>query len=84
MVELTTENGRRVGELPTTYLGFPLGASFKLMSAWYEVEEHFQKKAINVEKAIYLQRKETYFDTTHYLCIYFRPLFGISRKVRLR
>lgn len=39
------------------------------MSAWYEVEEHFQKKAINVEKAIYLQRKETYFDTTHIIYV---------------
>lgn len=34
----------KVGHLPTIYLGLPLGAHFKAMRMWDEVEEGFQKR----------------------------------------
>ena len=36
--------GYRVGELPTSYLGLPLGASFKSYRVWDAVEERFRKR----------------------------------------
>ena len=34
----------RVGKLPTSYLGLPLGATFKSPRVWDAVEERFKKK----------------------------------------
>ncbi|RVW36721.1 putative mitochondrial protein [Vitis vinifera] len=34
----------RVGSLPSTYLGLPLGAPFKSVSVWDGVEEQFRKR----------------------------------------
>ena len=34
----------RMGVLPTTYLGLPLGGSCKLTSMWHVVEERFQRR----------------------------------------
>ena len=34
----------KVGRLPTTYLGFPLGEQHKSMAVWDRVEERFQKR----------------------------------------
>ena len=36
--------GCKVGNLPTNYLGLPLGASHKLCRVWDGVEERFKKK----------------------------------------
>lgn len=41
--ELAHEFGCKVGALPSTYLGLPLGASFKLVTVWDGVEERFGK-----------------------------------------
>ena len=35
--------GYRVGKLPTSYLGLPLGAIFKSLRVWDMVEERFRK-----------------------------------------
>ena len=40
--DLTLDFGCRVGSLPSTYLGFPLGAPFK--SVWDGVEECFRRR----------------------------------------
>ena len=37
MEELATELGCKVGSLPTTYLGLPLGAKHKALSVWDSV-----------------------------------------------
>ena len=39
MDDLAWEFGCRLGSLPTTYLGMPLGAPFKLVTVWDGVEE---------------------------------------------
>ncbi|RVW23847.1 LINE-1 reverse transcriptase-like [Vitis vinifera] len=40
--DLTLKFGYRVGSLPSTYLGLPLGAPFKSISVWDGVEERFR------------------------------------------
>ena len=37
--DLIVEIGCKVGSLPSTYLGLPLGASFKLVASWDGIEE---------------------------------------------
>ena len=39
MEELALELGCKVGSLPTSYLGLPLGAKHKTLSVWDSVEE---------------------------------------------
>ena len=34
----------KVGSLPSAYLGLPLGANYKSVTAWDGVEERFRKK----------------------------------------
>ena len=42
--ELAVELGCRVGSLPSTYLGLPLGAPHKSLSMWDEVEERVRRR----------------------------------------
>ena len=44
MDELAAKLRCRVGSLPTTYLGLPLGAAHKLMAVWEGVEERLRKR----------------------------------------
>ena len=41
--DLTCKIGCKVGKLSSSYLGLPLGASFKLVTIWDGVEERFRK-----------------------------------------
>ena len=41
---LASELGCKVGSLPATYLGLPLGAKHKAQSVWDPVEERFRKR----------------------------------------
>ncbi|RVW76760.1 hypothetical protein CK203_050518 [Vitis vinifera] len=41
---LATKLGCKVGSLPSSYLGLPLGASFKFVAAWDGVEKRFRKR----------------------------------------
>ena len=42
--DLALELGCKVGGLPSSYLGLPLGAPFKFVAVWDGVEERFQRK----------------------------------------
>ena len=42
--ELAAAIGCKVGSLPTTYLGLPLGAQYRLLAVWDGVEERMRKK----------------------------------------
>ena len=42
--ELTAAIGCKVGSLPTTYLGLPLGAQYRSLAVWDGVEERMRKK----------------------------------------
>ena len=41
---LADELGCKVGCLPSTYLGLPLGARFRSAAVWDGVEERFRKR----------------------------------------
>ena len=41
---LAAELGCKVGRLPSTYLGLPLGALYKFVRVWDGVEERFRKR----------------------------------------
>ena len=40
---LDLEVGCKVGRLPSSYLGIPLGANYKSVAVWDGVEERFRK-----------------------------------------
>ena len=43
-MELALELGCKIGSLPTSYLGLPLGAKHKALSVWDSIEERFKKR----------------------------------------
>ncbi|KAJ9682618.1 hypothetical protein PVL29_018523 [Vitis rotundifolia] len=55
MDELAWDFGCRVGSLPTTYLGMPLGAPFKSITVWDGVEERFRRR-LSLWKRQYLSK----------------------------
>ncbi|KAJ9700573.1 hypothetical protein PVL29_006060 [Vitis rotundifolia] len=78
--------GCKVGNLPTTYLGLPLGVSHNSCRVWDGVEERFKRK-LATWKTQYLSkggRLTLIKSTLSNLPIYFISLFVIPRKVRLR
>lgn len=48
------ELGYKVGNLPSSYLGMPLGAHYKSKVVWDEVEERFRKRLAFWEKVAYI------------------------------
>ena len=70
----------KVDSLPSTYLGLPLGASFKYAQTWDVVEERFQKK-LTLWKRQYFSKggrltliKSTLSSLTHLLHVFiFNP-----------
>ena len=55
MDDLAWDFGCRVGSLPSSYLGMPLGASFKSVTVWDGVEERFQRR-LSMWKRQYLSK----------------------------
>ena len=75
-----------MGKLPSSYLGLPLGASYKSVAVWDVVEEHFQRRLL-LWKRHYLSkggRLTLLRSTLVSLPIYFMSLFTIPRLVKLR
>ena len=82
--DLAREFGCKLGSLPSTYPGLPLGAPFRHVAVWDGVEKRLQKIDI-VEKVVLIQGWETLLRSTlSSIPIYFMSLFGIPRAVRLR
>ena len=78
--------GCKVGKLPTSYLGLPLGASFKSSRVWDVVEERFRKRLF-LWKRQYLSkwgRLTLIKRTLLSLPTYFMSLFVILWKVCAR
>ena len=50
----------RVGSLPSSYLGLPLGAPHKSLSMWDGVEERVRRRLTLWKKTIYFQRWENH------------------------
>ncbi|RVW69522.1 Aspartic proteinase-like protein 2 [Vitis vinifera] len=84
--ELADEFGYKVGNLPSTYLGMPLGAPFKSSGVWDGIEERF-KRRLAMWKRQYISkggRITLIRSTLSNLPIYFMSIFQIPRAVRIR
>ncbi|KAJ9675675.1 hypothetical protein PVL29_024544 [Vitis rotundifolia] len=84
--DLALEFSCRVGSLPSTYLGLPLGAPFKSVSVWDGVEERFRKR-LAMWKRQYLSkggRATLIRSTLSNLPIYFMSLLKLPSSVRRR
>ncbi|XP_034678940.1 uncharacterized protein LOC117909152 [Vitis riparia] len=85
-VELVATIGCKVGSLPTTYLGLPLGAPYRSLVVWDGVEERMRKKLARW-KSQYISKGSRITLTRSTLAsmpIYFMSMLSIPRKVRLR
>ncbi|KAL6322779.1 hypothetical protein AAG906_019048 [Vitis piasezkii] len=84
--DLALELGCKVGGLPSSYLGLPLGAPFKSEVVWDSVEERFRKR-LAMWKRQYISkggRLTLIRSTLSSLPVYFMSLFLLPRKVRMR
>ena len=75
-----------MGNLPSTYLGMPLGAPFKSVGAWDGIEERFRKR-LAMWKRQYISkggRITLIRSTLSNLPIYFMSIFQLPRAVRMR
>ena len=83
---LALELGCKVGELPSCYLGLPLGAPFNSLAMWDGVEERFRRR-LAMWKRQYISkggRLTLIRSTLSSMPIYFMSPFYLPRKVRLR
>ena len=82
IVDLALELGCKVGGLPSSYLGLPLGAPFKSEVVWDSVEERFRKR-LAMWKRQYISkggRLTLIRSTLSSLPVYFMSLFLLPRK----
>ncbi|WKA01526.1 hypothetical protein VitviT2T_019806 [Vitis vinifera] len=82
--DIALKFGCRVGSLPSTYLGLPLGAPFKSILVWDGVEERFRKR-LAMWKRQYLSkggRATLIRSTLPNLPIYFMSLLRLPSLVR--
>ena len=86
MDDLAWEFGCRLGSLPTTYLGMPLGAPFKSVTIWDGVEERFRRR-LAMWKRQYLSkggRATLIRSTLSNLPIYLMSLLCLPSSVKRR
>ena len=84
--ELAAAIGCKVGSLPTSYLGLPLGAQYRSRAVWDGVEERMRKKLARW-KSQYISkggRITLIRSTLANMPIYFMSMLFTPRKVRLR
>lgn len=87
IVELASILGSRVSALPLTYLGLPLGASFKRKTIWNSVVEKMKKRLAGW-KRLYLSKgvRVTLIKSTlsslpsYYLSLFPLPM-GVARRL---
>ena len=78
--------GCKIGSLPTSYLGLPLGAPYKSTRVWDAVEERFRKR-LSLWKRQYLSKGghlTLLKSTLSSLPTYFLSLFVIPKRVCAR
>ncbi|RVW47728.1 Transposon TX1 uncharacterized 149 kDa protein [Vitis vinifera] len=86
METLVAVLGCKIGSLPTSYLGLPLGAPYKSIRVWDAVEERFRKR-LSLWKRQYLSkggRLTLLKSTLSSLPTYFLSLFVIPKRVCAR
>ena len=85
MDSLALDLGCKVGTLPSSYLGLPLGAPHNSVTVWDGIEERFRKR-LALWKRQYISkggRITLIRRTLSSLPIYFMSLFRMPRRVRL-
>ena len=81
---LALELDCKVGTLPFSYLGLPLGALHKSVAVWDGVEERFRKR-LAIRQFIFKGRRITHIRSTlSSIPIYLMSLFCMLRVVILR
>ena len=86
VVELASELGCKIGSLPTSYSGLPLGAKHKALGVWDSIEERFRKR-LAAWKTQYISkggRIPLIHSTLSSLPIYYLSLFRMPQKVFAR
>ncbi|RVX12696.1 putative ribonuclease H protein [Vitis vinifera] len=86
METLASVLGCKIGSLPTSYLGLPLGAPYKSTRVWDVVEERFRKR-LSLWKMQYLSKGDRLTllkSTLSSLPTYFLSLFLIPKRVCAR
>ena len=86
MDSLSSELGCKVGSLPSSHLGLPLGVPHNCVNVWDSIEERFRRR-LALWKRLYISKggRLTFIKITHSsLPIYFMSLFCLPRRVRLR
>ncbi|RVW90126.1 hypothetical protein CK203_035974 [Vitis vinifera] len=81
---LALELGCKVGRIPSSYLGMPLGAAFNSLAVWDGVEERFRRR-LAMWKRQYISkggRLTLIRSTMSSMPIYLMSLFHLPRKVR--
>ena len=84
--ELALELGCKVGALPSSFLGLPLGVAHKSAMVWDGVEERFQKRLVMWKRQfISKEGRITLIQSTlSSMPIYFMSLLRMPQVVRLR
>ncbi|RVW65895.1 Transposon TX1 uncharacterized 149 kDa protein [Vitis vinifera] len=85
-IQLADEYGYKVGNLPSTCLGMPLGAPFKSIGVWDGIEERFRKR-LAMWKRQYISkggRITLIRSTLSNLSIYFMSIFHLPMAVRMK
>ena len=84
--QLAHELGCKVGALPSTYLGIPLGARHHAVSVWEEVEERFQKRLTSWKRQSFSKggRLTLIRSMLSNLPIYLLSLFKLPKTVKGR
>ncbi|RVW45209.1 hypothetical protein CK203_067527 [Vitis vinifera] len=83
---LASELGCKVGSLPSTYLGLPLGAPHKSVAVWDGVEERMRKRLVLWKRQFISKggRITLIQSTLASMSIYLMSLMRMPRVVRLR
>ena len=83
---LANELRCKIGALPSSYLGLPLGAQHNLMAFWDVIEERFRRN-LTLWKRKYISkvgRLTLLCSTLSSLPIYYMSLFLLLRKIKVR
>ena len=83
---LARKLGCRIGALPTSYLGLPLGAPHNSVSVWDVIEERFRKRLSLWKRQFIFKggRLTLLRSTLSSLPVYLISLFKLPRKFKLR
>jgi len=84
--DLATNLGYGVGTLPNTYLGLPLGPSYKAKSVWDPVMERFEKRLSGWKKGgkLTLIRSTLASLPTYYMSLFRIPTSVVNKLEKLR